>query len=85
MRLVIKDEEGIKAEMLAVLKKHPEGMKLRDLGNFLGVNWRSLVGPVGSLLQKGKIEKLNGLYFFATLRGKSPERKASASRRKNKR
>lgn len=58
------DKDAIKAEILAVLKKHPEGMKLRDLGNFLGVNWRSLVGLVGSLLRQGKIERLNGVYFF---------------------
>lgn len=67
------DKDAIKAEILAVLKKHPEGMKLRDLGNFLGVNWRSLVGLVGSLLRQGKIEKLNGVYFF--VRRKSRKRK----------
>ena len=67
------DKDAIKAEILDVLKKHPEGMKLRDLGNFLGVNWRSLVGLVGSLLREGKIEKLNGVYFF--VRHKSGKRK----------
>ena len=68
------DQDAIKAEILGVLKKHPEGMKLRDLGNFLGVNWRSLVGLVGSLLRKGKIERLNSVYFF--VRRKSGKRKA---------
>ena len=67
------DQDAIKAEILAVLKKHHEGMKLRDLGNFLGVNWRSLVGLVGSLLRKGKIERFNGVYFF--VRHKSGKRK----------
>ncbi|MBI2989099.1 MAG: hypothetical protein HYY45_20240 [Deltaproteobacteria bacterium] len=67
------DKDAIKVEILAVLKKHPEGMKLRDLGNFLGVNWRSLVGLVGSLLRQGKIEKLNGVYFL--VRRKSRKRK----------
>ncbi|MBI4490431.1 MAG: hypothetical protein HY694_15215 [Deltaproteobacteria bacterium] len=59
-----KDKEAIKAEILAVLKKHPEGMKVRDLGNFLGVNWRTLVGLVSSLCREGKIEKLYDFYFF---------------------
>ncbi len=59
-----KSKAAIKAEMLAVLKKRPEGMKIRDLGNFLGVNWRSLVGLVNSLCRQGKIEKLNGFYFY---------------------
>lgn len=66
-------EEALKAELLAVLKKHPDGMKLRDLGNFLGVNWRSLVGPVSSLCRQGKIERLNDFYFF--VRRKSAKRK----------
>lgn len=66
-------KEALKAEVLAVLKKHPEGMKLRDLGNFLGVNWRSLVGLVSSLCRQGKIERLNDFYFF--VRGKSGKRK----------
>ncbi len=67
------DKDAIKAEILAVLKQHPEGMKLRDLGNFLGVNWRSLVGLVGSLLRKGNIEKLNGVYFFVRRKSAKPK------------
>ncbi|MFQ5840851.1 MAG: hypothetical protein ACE5I8_00325 [Thermodesulfobacteriota bacterium] len=63
------DKEPINAEILAVLEKHPEGMKLRDLGNVLGVNWRSLVGSLSSLLHAGKVEKLNGLYFFVRRKG----------------
>ena len=58
------NREDLEAKVLAVLRKHPQGMKLRDLGNFLGVNWRSLVGMVRSLLEQGKIERLNGFYFF---------------------
>ncbi len=67
------DKDAIKAEILAVLKKHPEGMKLRDLGNFLGVNWRSLVGLVCSLLRQGKIEKLNRVYFFVRRKSRKPK------------
>ena len=68
-------KEAIKAEMLAVLKKRPEGMKIRDLGNFLGVNWRSLVGLVNSLCQEGKIEKLNGYYFYYVRRKSTKPKK----------
>ena len=70
-----KDKEAIKAEILAVLKKHPEGMKIRDLGNSLGVNWRSLVGLVSSLCRQGKIEKLNGFYFFYVRRKSAKPKK----------
>ena len=70
-----KSKEAIKAEMLAVLKKRPEGMKIRDLGNFLGVNWRSLVGLISSLYQEGKIEKLNGFYFYYVRRKSAKPKK----------
>ncbi len=63
------NREDLKAEVLAVLRKHPQGMKLRDLGNFLGINWRSLVWVVRSLLEQGKIERLNNLYFFVRRKG----------------
>ena len=68
-----KDKKAMAAKVLTILKKHPEGMTLRDLGNFLGVNWRSLVGVVSDLLRKGNVEKLDGLYFF--VRGRSSRRK----------
>ena len=67
------DEEAIKAKILAALKKHPKGMKLRELGNFLGVNWRTLVGPVSSLLRKGVIERLNDFYFLARRKSGKPK------------
>lgn len=54
----------LKVKILAVLKKHPGGMDLRNLGNILGVNWRSLLIEIGCLLNKGKIEKLNGHCFI---------------------
>jgi hypothetical protein len=65
----VANREDLEAKALAVLRKHPQGMKLRDLGNFLGVNWRLLVGVVRSLLEQGKIEKLNNLYFFVRRKG----------------
>lgn len=67
-------KEELKAEILAVLKKHTDGMKVRDLGNFLGVNWRSLVGLVSSLYRHGKIEKLNDFYFFVREKGRNRKR-----------
>ncbi len=69
-----KDKEALKAEILAVLKKHPGGMKVRDLGNSLGVNWRSLVGLVNSLCREGKIEKLNDFYFFVRRKSAKPKK-----------
>ena len=49
--------------ILRVIEKHPEGIKLVDLGNALGVNWRTLIGPVGSLLEEEKIGKVDSIYY----------------------
>jgi len=38
-------------------------MKLVDLGNALGVNWRRLIRAVGTLLEDGKIGKMDGIYY----------------------
>lgn len=62
---MIESNKTLKTKILAVLKKHPNGMNLREIGNWLGVNWRSLIGAVDSLSCKGKIEKLNGHCFIA--------------------
>ncbi len=49
--------------ILRVIQKHPEGMKLVDLGNALGVNWRTLISAVASLLEEEKIGKLDSIYY----------------------
>lgn len=49
--------------ILKVIQKHPEGIQLVELGNALGVNWRTVVGALGSLLEEGKVGKLDNIYY----------------------
>ena len=49
--------------ILKVIQKHPEGVKLVQLGNALGVNWRTLIGAVGFLVDEGKIGKVDNIYY----------------------
>jgi hypothetical protein len=51
------------SRVLRVIQKHPEGLKLVELGNALGVNWRTLIGAVGSLVDEGKIGKVDNIYY----------------------
>ncbi|MBI1927525.1 hypothetical protein HYR99_25195 [Candidatus Poribacteria bacterium] len=46
-----------------VIANHPEGIRLVDIGNELGVEWRSLIGTVTSLLDEGSIYKIDNLYY----------------------
>jgi hypothetical protein len=51
--------------ILQVLKAHPDGIRLVDIGNQLGVDWRGLIAPTKSLLDEGKVEKIDYLYYLA--------------------
>lgn len=43
----------------------PDGITLPDLGQALGVEWRRLIAPVKSLLDRGEIEKVESRYYPA--------------------
>jgi hypothetical protein len=49
--------------VLRIIQAHVDGVRLVDIGNELGVDWRSLIGITKSLLEEGKIEKIDGLYY----------------------
>ena len=50
-------------ELLRVLNDHPEGMRLLRAGNELGVDWRRLVPPAWTLLNEGRLERIDAYYF----------------------
>jgi len=49
--------------VLEVIAKHPDGIRLADIGNELGADWRSLIGVVKSLVDDSRIEKIDTLYY----------------------
>jgi hypothetical protein len=49
--------------ILRVLRTHPEGIRLVDIGNELGVDWRGLITFTKSLVDEGRIEKIDHLYY----------------------
>lgn len=53
-------------KILEVISRHPEGIKLVDIGNELGVDWRTLIGSVKSLVNEDKIEKIDTMYHSKT-------------------
>lgn len=65
-KVVKKIEKKLGAEkekILEVVTRHPEGIKLIDIGNELGVDWRTLIGPVKSLVDEDKVEKIDTMYY----------------------
>jgi len=50
-------------QILRVLGGHPDGIRLVDIGNELGVDWRSLITLTKILADEGKLEKIEHLYY----------------------
>ena len=60
----IKKKAGTEKEkILEVIARHPEGIKLVDIGNERGVDWRTLIGPTKSLVDEDEVEKIDNMYY----------------------
>jgi DNA-binding IclR family transcriptional regulator len=60
----IPHEEAVQVErLLAVIQRHPEGVSIVDIGNELGVDWRSLIATLQPLEEERKIERINTMYY----------------------
>jgi len=51
--------------VLSVIQNHPEGIRLVEIGNELGIDWRGLTGIVRSLVDDGKVERIESTYYPA--------------------
>lgn len=49
--------------ILKIIQENLDGIRLVDIGNQIGMNWRSLVKVVKSLEDEGKIERLNSVFY----------------------
>jgi hypothetical protein len=58
-----KKAETEKEKILEVIARHPEGIRLVDIGNERGVDWRTLIGPTKSLVDEDKMEKIDNMYY----------------------
>ena len=61
--LAQQSKSGRRERVLGIVRGHVDGIRLVDIGNELGVDWRSLVGVAKSLLVEGAIEKIDCLYY----------------------
>ena len=52
------DPATLAAEILDVIARHPDGIRARDVGNRLGVDWRRVVALVSLLVDAGLLEQI---------------------------
>jgi hypothetical protein len=50
-------------EIVQLLENHPEGLSLVEIGEELGVQWRSLTKTISQLLEEEEIEKEDKTYY----------------------
>ncbi len=53
----------LEERVLDVITRHPEGIRLVDIGNDLGVDWRSLLGIARTIVEEDKVERIDNLYY----------------------
>jgi DNA-binding ferritin-like protein len=59
----IMEELSDKVQTLDLVQKHPEGLKLTEIGVELGKDWRWYIPIVKELLEENKIRKEENLYY----------------------
>ena len=59
------DREELQNQMLSLINSHADGLKLVDLGEELGVPWRSLVLLARNLVESGQVTKVDVFYYPA--------------------
>jgi len=52
-----------KEQVLMLIKEHPEGIKLTEIGAELGKDWRWYIPTVKELIEENKIRKEENLYY----------------------
>lgn len=55
--------EATARRALTVIRVHPEGIRLTELGEELGADWRTLIGPVNRLIERGLVRKEDRRYY----------------------
>ena len=53
----------LRERVLEAITRHPEGIRLVDIGNDLGVDWRSLLGIARTIVEEDKVECIDNLYY----------------------
>ena len=57
--------EALQREVLRVIQQRPEGIHPVEIGNQLGVDWRSTIGPAQALVDVGLVEQIGSELYPA--------------------
>src|SRR5262252_8183813 len=57
------DLDVLTARVLAVIEAHPHGIGAREIGNELGIDWRSVTAVTGSLVARGAADQIEQDFY----------------------
>jgi hypothetical protein len=57
--------QALQRDVLRIVDAHPQGIRARDIGNALGVDWRRVLGVTPELLGVGVIEQIDQDFYPA--------------------
>lgn len=55
--------ETVEQNVVRIIHAHPEGLTLPEIGNAMGVDWRSLVSVMHGMADAGTIERIEDLIY----------------------
>ena len=59
------EKEAFRDQILDVLEDNPDGLKMTEIAEVLGIaNWRSLIPVTRQLVEEGEIRKENSTYYI---------------------
>jgi hypothetical protein len=57
--------DALKRDVLQLIQERPEGIHPVEIGNHLGVDWRSIIGPAQALVDEGIVEQIGSELYPA--------------------
>jgi hypothetical protein len=57
------DPDTLQARVLGVLAAHPNGIGSREIGNELGIDWRSVTAVTSRLVARGAAQQIEQVFY----------------------
>jgi hypothetical protein len=71
-------DELLPIDVMRVVMSHPEGVRARDVGNELGVDWRRVLGITDRLVDAGIVERIGQQFYPVGKRAGHDDAKGAA-------
>jgi hypothetical protein len=56
-------DDQLQAQILRVIRKHPDGISAVDMGNQLGIDWRRVVIIARTLVDAGQVDQVGQAFY----------------------